>query len=290
MKTESGHTHSPKPDWQKLEELNSKLQVNWEDPKEAIWAKMENQLTEKEAAPARVIFLYRKEFRLAVAALVAVMLAMSAFMRYYADSYQIKAGEHLVVKLPDNSQVHMNAESSISYHPFWWAFARDLEFEGEAYFEVKKGSRFQVESTNGTTTVLGTSFNIYSRNEAYRVTCLTGKVKVSNPAGTEQVVLEPNEKAEWGGDAFFKINYESQQDIAWTTNQFVFTARSVHEVFDEIARQYNIQIEVADGIAYTYSGNFMKQNDIRSVLGYVCRPFGLNFTEVTAGVFRIEKN
>lgn len=288
MKTQTEHTNSPNSDWEKVQKLNSKLTVEWGESKEDIWAKMEAQLPN--ATPAgKVIVMKRPIFQCAVAAVLLVLLGSTAFMRFYTEWSLVPAGEHRIVELPDHSKIQLNAGSEISYHPYWWAFSREVKFEGEAYFEVEKGSRFQVESENGTTTVLGTSFNIYARDINYRVTCLTGKVKVANADQSSKVLLLPNEKAELVSNELKKQAVEAGQDISWTSNRFTFTNRPLQEVFEEIERQYDVTIDLPGNLSFSYSGNFDKNIDVKQVLGYVCRPFNLNFSEEKTGVFRIEK-
>jgi len=289
MKTNSKHSDSSSPNWQKLEELNSKVTVKWESSAEDIWAKMESQLTEQKR-PAKVIALNRSTWQWAVAAVFVLLLGTTAFMRFYTESAIVPVGEHRLVELPDQSKVQLNAGSELNWHPYWWQVSRKVELEGEAYFEVQKGSRFVVASEKGNTAVLGTSFNIFARDDAYRVTCLTGNVQVSTVDEKNQVVLLPNEKAELLGAELTKSTVVASESIAWTTNRFVFTARPIQEVFDEIERQYKVTFHVDNGINFTYSGNFEKQTDVKQVLGYVCRPFSLKFTEEQPGVFRIEKS
>ncbi|RKD91299.1 FecR family protein [Mangrovibacterium diazotrophicum] len=289
MKTNSKHSDSSSPNWQKLEELNSKVTVKWESSAEDIWTKMESQLTEQKR-PAKVIALNRSTWQWAVAAVFVLLLGTTAFMRFYTESAIVSAGEHRLVELPDQSKVQLNAGSELTWHPYWWQVSREVELDGEAYFEVQKGSRFVVASEKGNTAVLGTSFNIFARDDAYRVTCLTGKVQVSTTDEKKQVVLSPNEKAELLGAELTKSTVVASESIAWITNRFVFAGRPIQEVFDEIERQYKVTFHVDNGINFTYSGNFEKQTDVKQVLGYVCRPFSLKFTEEQPGVFRIEKS
>ena len=60
------------------------------------------------------------------------------------------------------------------------ADSRDVNLNGEAFFEVKKGVPFTVNTANGNVSVLGTSFYVTSRNELLDVKCFTGKVKVNS--------------------------------------------------------------------------------------------------------------
>lgn len=289
MKTNKEHSERRPDDWLKLEEMQAGLTVNWDETKEAIWAAMEAQL-DVEPAGGKVIRMPASFLRWAVAAVILVLLGTTAFMRFYTQTYQVPAGEHQLVLLPDHSKVTLNAESSIQFHPYWWAFQRELQFEGEAYFEVEKGSRFEVHSANGLTGVLGTSFNIYAREQEYAVTCLSGRVWVNRPDLSNELVLLPNQRAERDNGGWKQSSVEPDQVIGWTSNQFVFTAESIYRVFQEIERQYNVEIKVADTLNLSYSGNFQHASQAIDVIAYVCRPFNLNFIEEKPGQFRIEKN
>lgn len=287
MTTTHDNREMPGSAWEKLEKLNPKLGVDWDESKDEVWGAMEQRM-QLEQPKDRIRVLMPVTMRWAVAAILVLLLGSGAFMRLYTQTQLVPAGEHRLVELPDGSKVQLNAESELAFHPYWWAFSRQVAMEGEAYFEVKKGSRFEVESDKGITAVLGTSFNIYARDESYRVACLTGKVQVSTADNNQLVILLPGERAELEPAGLKKMENEGTESIAWTQNKFVFTAEKISAVFREIERQYNITIELDEGIDFSYSGNFEKSADVRLVLGYVCRPFNLKFTEKKAGLFRIE--
>src|SRR5690606_1018044 len=54
------------------------------------------------------------------------------------------AGEKITVALPDGSQVILNALSSIEYKKKWEK-ERSLQLDGEAYFKVATGKKFDVD-------------------------------------------------------------------------------------------------------------------------------------------------
>ena len=93
-------------------------------------------------------------------------------------------GQKLNLTLRDGSKVTVNSVSKISYPEDFGNEARNIKLEGEAYFEVTNDPTrpFSVRSSNITTTVLGTIFNInaYSLNNNIVISLLEGKVKVSN--------------------------------------------------------------------------------------------------------------
>jgi hypothetical protein len=64
--------------------------------------------------------------------------------------------------LPDGTSVWLNASTSITYPTVFNSESREVQINGEAYFEVKKDSRrpFLVRTKNTTVRVLGTYFNV----------------------------------------------------------------------------------------------------------------------------------
>lgn len=97
------------------------------------------------------------------------------------ETFKTENGEIASLTLPDNSQVTLNAGSQVVYSGNRFNTRRKIQLTGEAYFKVTKGNTFSVVTTEGTVTVLGTTFNVRSRDEKLSVFCYTGKVKVSDP-------------------------------------------------------------------------------------------------------------
>lgn len=224
-----------------LRKLDEQLEIPFAKTKADVWAEMEVQI---DAAPqqTKIRLLSRPVFRMAVAASVLLVLGIAGLMRFYTTNVKTLPGQQQLVSLPDGSTVQMNAVSSVSYHPYWWRFSRQVQLEGEAFFEVEKGSRFTVSSEQANTTVLGTSFNVYSREKTYRVSCLTGKVQVRY-AGSE-AILTPNEKAELKDGAFeIQKNIIFENEAAWINNEFNFRNKPLHEILGEIERQYGVIIQ-----------------------------------------------
>ena len=74
-------------------------------------------------------------------------------------------GETTVLNLPDNSKVTINASSSVQIKRFNWD--RNITLRGEAYFEVEKGKKFTVATKDALVKVLGTKFNVISRDNYF---------------------------------------------------------------------------------------------------------------------------
>ena len=123
-------------------------------------------------------------------------------------------------------------------------FSRKVSLEGEAFFEVNPGKKFEVTSKFGKTVVLGTSFNIYSRNSNYQVTCVTGKVRVIENTGKNEVVILRGQKAALNPQGILDVQtgINTEQTISWLENKLSFTSVPLQQVFEEIGRQYGVVI------------------------------------------------
>ena len=82
------------------------------------------------------------------------------------------------VSLPDGSTIDLQAGSLIRYAKEEWETEREVFMEGEAYFDVEKGEKFEINLKQGKVTILGTTFQITEKEDTLHVTCFSGKVKV----------------------------------------------------------------------------------------------------------------
>ena len=246
--------------------------------REEIWETLHRKI-DTDKTPGRSMPHHRREWWL-VAATVAVLLGVTVFLRFYSHVLHTVSGEIATMKLPDGSTVTLNAQTKLTYYPLWWKISPKLTLYGEAFFQGHHSRRFTVKSERGIVTVLGTSFDIYARHDNYRVVCFTGKVRVTSPT-KNRIVLTRGEKAIVTpiGDITFSKNIIPTNYNAWTNQQFVFTAEPLPSVLDELARHYNVTIDLKKNIQTLYTGNFPGKIPIEQALHIVCKPFGLTFVE-----------
>jgi ferric-dicitrate binding protein FerR (iron transport regulator) len=264
----------------------SKVEVTYEkDPRE-IWDLMAKKLDEKPTG--KVVHFYYKRVFSAIAASILILLGTYAVMRFYPKTIVSYKGEHLTALLPDGSTVELNAQSTLRYYPYWWRFSREIDFSGEGFFQIAKGSKLEVSSDNGKTIVLGTSFNIFSRAEKYKVTCLTGKVKVVSSSDKE-AILTPDYHAEIdeNGDILVKKLERPETSAGWVNNMFSFTSTPLVEVIYEIERQYDVDIFFPADLKHTYTGYFPKNQPVEQTLDLLCKAFVLTFVKDSEKEFTI---
>ncbi len=262
---------------------------NWSKSKEEVWAELvQHTHTSAPKKNPGLPLLSKRFIAYGMAASIALLLGIGTFLNLYTLHIEAPAGTHQQAVLPDGSVIELNAGTNISYKPYVWPFNRKVNLYGEAFFQVEKGKRFRVISPNGTTEVLGTSFNIYDRASSYKVTCISGSVQVTSKEKVK-VILKPGTHAELREKGSFdlKDKVNVNQVMAWRQNLLTFNATPINKVFDEIARQYNVHITAQVDSSLHYSGNFTKKQEIESILGYICPALGLEFTKMDNNSYRI---
>jgi transmembrane sensor len=276
-------------DAKKMMEIFPEIDLKYSVSKDEVWENISRQISETQSGNRGVVKL-NPFYRIAIAASLILVLGITGFLRYYSKTVYSPAGQHLTLCLPDSSVVDLNAQSTVEYHPYWFMFSRTVTLDGEAFFKVVSGNRFKVTSRMGETTVLGTSFNIYSRNNDYSVTCFTGKVRVVSAQKNERVLLNPSEQAYINKDGFLRFVQEvnSKAVRSWLDNMFIFTGSSVMDVLQEIERQYNIKIVYKADPNLTYTGNFSKSLSEKEVLDLVCTSLGLKFEAKSGAEYLVD--
>ena len=107
---------------EETESMIGRRQIKWHKSKEQIWMEMEKRM---ETEPvARTISLNRPWLRVAIAAGIALLMGISAFIGFYAKTVNVPAGQHSEIYLPDNSKASLNAQSTHIVQTFFMeAFA-----------------------------------------------------------------------------------------------------------------------------------------------------------------------
>ena len=179
-----------------------------------------------------------------------------------------RGGEYKLV-LADGTTVWLNSDSHIRYPVTFSSNTRQVELEGEAYFEVAKDVEkpFIVRMNEYNVRVTGTQFNVrnYS-NESLATTLVEGGVQIERKGKVDrlrpgqQAVLENNEIR------IRVVNVEEQ--VAWRHGAFGFTQCRLENIMEELARWYDVDVfymnqQVKD---YHFSAWFKRSSSINEVI------------------------
>jgi hypothetical protein len=186
------------------------------------------------------------------------------------NTINTSTGRQSFVTLSDGTKVWLNASSSLKFPVSFAAKEREVELEGEAYFEVSKEKRtFKVITDRQSVEVLGTHFNIdaYKDNRYIKTTLLEGSVKVNSSKSGQSLVLRPGEQGVGNDHELSFKQVDAWAAIGWKRGLFVFSNESIRRVMEEISRWYNIEV-VYEG-KVTEEGfvmNISRSADIKDVL------------------------
>lgn len=195
-----------------------------------------------------------------------------------------KPGAKSRLLLPDGSVVWLNSGSRLSYPDNFTDSMREVELEGEAYFDVTKDPQrpFIVHTRDIHIKVLGTVFNVkcYPSDNKTEATLISGLVQISktNDSKGDVLLLHPHEKVvinrapEHAGAAaldnmtvkHFKesLTDTSMVETAWVYNKLVFDGEDFREIADEMERWYNVKISINDSTVagYRFHAKFENEN------------------------------
>lgn len=246
--------------------------------RDTMWANIE-KATLKEALVRDLAPAKQRSWRKIAAAII---LPLSIGLLVYLSTRDAtltqavtSVGEVIEHELPDGSMVYLNAVSEVSYDEKNWEDHRKLSLDGEAYFEVKKGSKFSVLTQGGEVEVLGTSFNVISRGAEFRVACYSGRVRVT--ASEDAIAdLEPGQASFKKKDQLFLKPLKNENDIEYRQHLHHFDAEPLRNVFSELERQYDVSVVSTNEVdARPYTGFFMGQ-DIDKAIYSICWPMKLH--------------
>jgi len=224
--------------------------------------------------PVKTVKLIR--YWQAVAAIVILVLGFYTVNTVFSkEKERTVFAEQSEFLLPDGTRVNLNAGSEITWSGKSFRDKRSLKLDGEAFFNVAKGSRFSIHTKNGTVEILGTQLNVFSRNQEFWVSCLSGKVKVSS--GNDDLIITPGEMVELTPSGLVKTAHSNiEQTISWKNGLFYFEDKPLVSIFDALERQFDVNVSFEGNndrlMTVTFSGK-----NLHETLDVICIPMGLKY-------------
>ncbi|WP_452222859.1 FecR family protein [Lacinutrix chionoecetis] len=212
-----------------------------------------------------------------IAAVLAICFATYYYTTTLNTTINTQIAEKETIALPDNSQVILNAETTLAFNKKNWSTARDIDLNGEAYFKVAKGSKFSVHTSAGDVSVLGTEFNVKNRADLFEVVCYEGSVKVTHD--NSNIILKP-------GNSFLIINGKHVKtplikatNPFWINNESAFKSMPYAQVIAEFERQYNVTFSVNTiDTNQLFTGSFA-HNNLDVALQAITIPLNLTYSK-----------
>jgi transmembrane sensor len=162
-------------------------------------------------------------------------------------------GEVKENKLPDGTEVAVNADTRIVYSSGWKdGKDREVWVTGEAFFHVRKTplkSRFIVHTNHFDIIVTGTRFNVVSREDKTNVMLEEGSVILHTMEGKE-LKMKPGDFVEYNRTELEKRPVRTDSVVAWKDHKLIFDNTSLREVAWIIRQHYGVTVEfIGDNVA-----------------------------------------
>lgn len=208
---------------------------------------------------------------------IAAMLIISlGVLINSSKTYSNGIGDKQTVVLEDGSKINLNANSSISFKRFFWSNNKTIHLTGEAYFTIKKGDDFKVETSKGIVRVLGTEFNIKDRTK-FELKCYKGKVEFSqknkkSPAKILTKGMQLNIEKDLIKDIAF-----SEDMPSWRKSFSKFNEQPLHLVLEELTQYFEVTFDTKNiNTNRLFSGSFDHKN-IDTALKATLAPMGVKY-------------
>ncbi|SDS74644.1 FecR family protein [Winogradskyella sediminis] len=211
---------------------------------------------------------------------IAAVLAIGFSIYYYTTSLDTtidtEIAEQTTIALPDNSMVNLNANSTVTFNESHWNKTRAVELQGEAFFKVAKGKKFDVITADGIVSVLGTQFNVKQRQSYFEVTCYEGLVAVTYNNKTTK--LKPGHSFKIIDGKLLATEKENAVQPQWLHGESSFTSVPLKYVIKEFENQYNRTITTENiDLSRLYTGSFT-HNNLDLALKSVTIPLNLSYS------------
>lgn len=229
---------------------------------------------------------------LKIAAVVAITVSCGLYF-YLAEKKEllsavntitVPAGERASLKLPDGTVVWLNARSEMVYPAVFSGSKREVQLNGEAYFEVahRAKSAFIVHTQRCDIEVLGTKFNVeaYSDSEDFSTSLMEGSVKIKDRINTSaSVVLKPDQEVHLKENRLFVSSIDDYDQFRWREGLVCFKDVDFKELMVRFEKCYGIAIVVENKHLdeYTCTGKFRVSDGLDNALRILQQDAGYTF-------------
>lgn len=182
----------------------------------------------------------------------------------------VPTGQRAELILPDSTRVWLNAHSKLIYPVSFGKGNRQVELNGEAYFDVVHNEKqpFIVKTRQMDIQVLGTEFNVTSYSSDFEVSLLRGCIELSSPSLSSTYKVKEKEYVKLKDNKLIVNNITDYDYFRWKEGLICFNNESVATIIEKLKLYYDIDIETHNKkfLNSRYSGKFRTKDGIEQVL------------------------
>ena len=178
--------------------------------------------------------------------------ALRAPVRTAARTYVTAERQRAEIRLTDGTRVRVAPGSRLRVGAEFGADRRDVDLEGEAFFEVVHDARrpFTVFAGNASARDLGTAFSVrnYSRDSAVQVFVRDGAVALS---GVGRLGAGDVGRLGVDGRASVRRRTDAAPILGWLDGRLVFRDAPLGRVLDDVRRWYGVEVRLTSAALAT---------------------------------------
>ncbi|HEX6535716.1 MAG TPA: FecR domain-containing protein [Gemmatimonadaceae bacterium] len=206
--------------------------------------------------------------------------------------YWTGRGQRTEILLADGTRVTLSVDSRLRIPATYGAHTRDIQLEGEAFFQVRHDPRrpFRVYTGSAVTEDLGTAFAVraYQGDTATTVIVTEGRVALrADSAAVRHVTLAGGQVAhlDRAGNIAVERAADVDTELAWMQGRLTFQLAPLGDVVHTIERWYDVDITFSDSslaavpLTATFTGKPL--DDVLDVIG---RALDLRYTRTGSHV------
>lgn len=217
------------------------------------WERLEQAIDEQPSLnkPAS-----RSNYFMRIAAVIVLFISVGAVIFFLMNQNQQEevVAQNTVeeIELPEGSLVSLNLDSKLTFDKTFKSEIREVELQGEAFFEVARDTArpFVIKTGNVYVEVLGTAFNVkaYEDDDMVEVTVESGKVAVYRVGNKDDmVILVRGEKAVFKKELaeLKSMDNDNLNYSSWKTRKIIFEDTPMVEVVRIINEIYQSNIQLS---------------------------------------------
>lgn len=218
-----------------------------------------------------------------VAASIALLLGVTNYISYNEGYNRLNSqaaevinplGMQSSVTLSDGTKVFLNAGTTLRYPTAFVSKNREVEINGEAFFDVSHDTErpFIVKAGNFNVRVLGTKFNVksYEEEKHIEVTLAEGKVEVGLDGQSHYRSLHPGQQISFDKSTrvFSQKQVNLNHYIAWKEGMFYFDSMTFETISKQLGRRFNVEIHIdSDELKQiVFTGDFIRKESLEQIL------------------------
>lgn len=176
-----------------------------------------------------------------------------------------------VIELLDGTMVRLNANSRLELAEGFGENNREVILTGGANFDVSSNAElpFVISASNGSIEVVGTVFDVNAYPfKDLELNVTEGKVKLASKTVKKEELFKAGETGLLTADGteLTKSTQKNANYSAWWTRRLVFEDAPLNEVFTDLEKAYNVEIDYDEALSSCTYGAILEDYTLTETL------------------------